>query len=367
MRLVATCVLLALVGVASASVRAASAYEFGRPCSWVGAQAILPQPTYFSATTGAPYTPPKAGFTTEAPLSDLTASAQWGDGSTTPANLASTGCDTVSAESHVYTHSGAYPFSYVVHDASTGIDHTIQAGTAFEHMVEPLTVYIWGAPQRTDPPGAHRVLASVGVPWTGVLGEFSDEPPAEATIGFHAIVEWESEDRTWSHVGVTESPTGTYVITGSHVFAEEFTGTATVHAYAAEATTSWTVPVTVGPRPRLHFARAPILAALRSPSGTSYELVFRLDRHLQSGANGTVAATLSGPGFSATIGDLLAHESTPCYIAQLIPSKGALGPHVRFTIDPQDGVASLSATVRSHRFASAHKLRAQVRSRLGCR
>jgi hypothetical protein len=153
------CLLAAMTIIVGWIPTMARAEGFGGPCTSIAPGAILPQPVYFNTTTGSRYIPGKAEFTdSEAlPLSDFSATANWGDGTTTPAAISLAGCYVVTAPAHVYTHSGAYPFSYTIHDAHTGLDHEI--GTE--------TVYIWGVPQRVDAPSSHVVDATVGVPWSG--------------------------------------------------------------------------------------------------------------------------------------------------------------------------------------------------------
>lgn len=174
------CALTAIAVAAGWMPTIAGADGFGDPCGSISPGAILPLPVHFNATTGSPYTPRMAEFTDSEPLplSNFGATANWGDGTTTPATIGPEGCHQVTAPGHVYAHSGAYPFSYTVHDTHTGLDHEIGAET----------VYIWGVPQRVDPPSSHVIDATVGVPWSGILGEFTEEQPPRRASRHNYVV-----------------------------------------------------------------------------------------------------------------------------------------------------------------------------------
>jgi hypothetical protein len=147
-------VLIVVASVMGWAACTAGADGFGGPCSYVLPGAILPLPVHFNTTTGSPFTPQKAEFTDgeSLPPSNFSATANWGDGQTTAAAISPEGCHQVTAPSHVYTHSGAYQFSYTVRDAHTGLDHEIGNET----------VYIWGVPQRVDATWSTRPSAFPG-------------------------------------------------------------------------------------------------------------------------------------------------------------------------------------------------------------
>lgn len=319
MRIPTRAAVLAIVALAAQaalgySPTPAQAEEFGGPCTSLLPGAILPLPVHFNATTGSPLTPQKAEFTDSEPLplSDFTATANWGDGTTTPASISSADCHEVTASSHTYTHSGAYQFSYTVHDAHTGLDHTIGAET----------VYIWGLPQRVDAPSSHTIEATVGVPWSGIIGEFTQESLPFTGAPYYVNIEWESGDRTWDHGTVTAGANGVLVVTGSHVYPAAFAGTATVTVGITEATSTWRVSVNAREPEQFSFRGQPILAAIPSANGSAaYELIFRLDRPLPRTSSGRIEASLSGYGVAGSLAGFGPHKSHACYAAGVTISK----------------------------------------------
>jgi hypothetical protein len=359
-----------LIATAWAVAPAASADGFGGPCGYVEPWAILPLPVHFNATTGSPFTPQKAEFTDTEPLppSNFSATANWGDGQTTVAAIGPEDCHEVTAPSHVYTHSGAYRFSYTVHDAHTGLDHEIGGET----------VYIWGVPQRVDAPSSHVVDATVGVPWTGVVGEFTEEPLPFDGAPYYAHIEWEEGDRTWAPGVVTSAADGRLVVTATHTFTAKTSGNATVHVGIAEAEAAWPLSVTVHaqraaaatPAPLYRFRGRPILAAVRSGRrSVAYEMIFRLNLPLPTAKSGMVQASLSGG--TAVAGSILSygrHEARDCYVAKLSgvkPTRTMSRRGLPFDLKIQT-VGTIQDTAVLRRLASARRTRSFARSRLGC-
>jgi hypothetical protein len=307
-------VALTAQGALGYSPTAAQAEGFGGPCGFTGPGAILPPPVHFNTTTGSPFTPPKAEFTDSEPLppSNFTATATWGDGTTTLASIGSAGCHEVTAPSHAYAHSGAYRFSYTVHDAHTGLDHTAGAEA----------VYIWGLPQRVDTPSSHTIHAAVGVPWSGVLGEFTEESVPFTGASYYVHIEWEAGDRQWAPGTITAGEDGRLVVTGSHVYPAAFNGTATVTVGITEATSTWPVSVSAKESVPFVFRGQPILASIPSVKGsTAYELIFRLDRPLPRTSSGRIEASLSGYGVAGSLAGFGLHKSRACYAAGVTITK----------------------------------------------
>lgn len=116
--------------------------------------------------------------------SDFTAIANWGDGATSPATveaLPDEDCYGVSTSSHTYNSSGTYPFSYTVHDKSMGLDHTLG----------PRQLRIYSEiPDLLADPSPRAIEAIVGVPWSGVVGEFSSEVTVNPSYPYQAQIEW---------------------------------------------------------------------------------------------------------------------------------------------------------------------------------
>lgn len=361
------CALTAIAAAAGWMPTFAGAEGFGSPCFSISPGAILPLPAYFNTTTGSPYTPHIVEFTDSGPLpqSNFSAFANWGDGTTTPATVSSTGCFEVTAPGHVYAHSGAYPFSYTVHDAHTGLDHEIGAET----------VYIWGIPQRVDAPSSRVIDATIGVPWSGILGEFTEEQPPFAGATYYAHIEWEEGDRMWAPGTITAGANGTLVLTATHMFPTEFSGNTTVHVGISEAVTTWPVSVNVhatqarAPIPKYGFRGRQILAAVpNAKGGTAYEIVFRLTQPLPTTKSGGVEASLGG-GIAGSISGLGRHRASACYTARLtagmrhkLKSRRTLPFSLKVHQPP--GVIKGKAVLRE--YASLERMHGAARIQLGC-
>jgi hypothetical protein len=353
----------------------ARADGFGGGCTGTAPGAQLPTPTHFNATTGSPYTPKKAEFTDSEslPPTNFSATANWGDGTTTPATISPEACHQVTAPSHAYAHSGEYHFSYTVHDAYTGLDHEI--GTE--------TVFIWGTPQRVDAPSSHAIDATAGVPWSGVLGEFTEETLPFAGAEYYAHIEWEEGDHTWAPGSITAGENGRLVVTATHTFPAEFHGNASVHVGITEAEATWPVSVNVSAAqvsasaptptptpatPKYGFRGRQILAAISNVKGRAvYEIVFRLNMALpatKSGVEASLGSEIAGPisGFGH-------QKASACYEARL--ARGAerkLKPHrsLPFDLRIRQPPAVIHGRATMRKYASLGRMYSAVRRQLGC-
>ena len=350
----------------------ARAEGFGGPCTWIEPGAILPLPVHFNTTTGSLFTPQKAEFTDSEPLplSNFTATANWGDETTTPASISPEGCHVVTALGHAYSHSGAYPFSYTVHDAQTGLDHEIGAET----------VYIWGLPQRVDAPSSHAVDATVGVPWSGTVGEFTEEDPPFPAAPYYVRIEWEEGDRAWAPGSISAGEAGKLVVTATHTFPAEFHGNATVHVGITEAEAAWPVSVSVDPAQaqartpsapvlKYKFRGHPILAAIpRAQGSTAYAMVFQLDMPLPTAKSGGVAASLGG-GIAGSISSFGPHKAAACYSVRLgVDVKRKLKSHhsLPFSLKIQQPASVIQGKAVLHRYASLKRMQSAASRQLGC-
>lgn len=361
---------LAFVAIAAGlTAPAAGADGFGGPCSYIAPGAILPLPVHFNATTGSPFTPLKAEFTDSdsLPPSNFSATANWGDGQTTAATISPESCHQVTAPSHVYTHSGAYQFTYTIHDAHTGLDHEIGDET----------VYIWGVPQRVDGPSSHVIDATVGVPWSGIVGEFTEEAVPFEAAPYYARIEWEAGDRTWAPGVITAAAEGRLVVTATHTFTAEFSGNTTVRVGITEAEATWPVSVTVharqvvsrAPTPKYRFRGRPILAAVENDRGrVYYEIIFRLNRPLPTVRSRGVGASLGG-GVTGSIFGYGRHKASACYVAKLHTAVrrrlGSLGS-LPFDLTIQQPSTVMRGTAVLRKLASAGRARNFARRQLGC-
>ena len=376
---IATLAFCLLLGQAAAIAlpQAASAEwtEANPPCNvWPGAmfpQQVSPElgePTEARAgyfTYGEPYPPPE---------SDFTATANWGDGTTSPATVGSTtvgDCYAVSAPSHIYASAGLYPFSYTVYDSTTGLSHTLDA--------EDLRV--WSeAPTLLGGPTTRTIHATVGDRWSGVVGEFSLEGDATDT----AEIEWEAGGPSSSGTVTTlDQQAGvvferrTIAVSGSFTYMRPFTGTIRVLLGGWKPLGAWVTSgvdvvapvVAVSPAP-VELRAGSILAAIpRAAGGALYELVFRTDRRLPQTRSGQIEAHVKANGQIHPISHLTAGEST-CYVARLDEiGKGRprLGARYPFTLAIDSGrLTRDGGHALLSRFATLRSMRSIVAGRLGC-
>ncbi len=365
---VQTYVLAVVVALAIGTMPASATAEgFGGPCTEILPGAILPLPVHFDATTGSVYTPNEAEFSDSEPLplSNFSATADWGDGTTTPAVISPGGCHLVTAPGHAYTHSGAYPFSYKIHDAHTGLDHEIGAET----------IYIWGVPQRVDAPASHVIDATVGVPWSGILGEFTEEDLPFEGAPYYARIEWEAGDRIWAYGNVTAGEDGRLVVTATNTFPAEFRGNATVHVGITEAEATWPVSENVrgaqadAPIPKYEFRGRPIIAAIPNVGGrTVYEIIFHLNMPLPTTNAGGFQASLGG-GIAGSISSFGRHEASACYAAKLaagvkreLQSRRSLP----FKLKIQQPPSLIQGDAVLREYASLRRMRRDTLRQLGC-
>ena len=361
------CALTAMAIAAGWMPTVAVAEGFGGPCTSIAPGAILPLPVHFNATTGSPYTPSKAEFTDSEslPLSDFSATANWGDGTMTPAVISPEGCHQVTAPAHVYTHSGAYLFSYTVHDAQTGLDHEIGAET----------IYIWGVPQRVGAPSSHVIDATVGVPWSGIIGEFTEEALPFEGAPYYVRIEWEEGERVWAYGSVTTGEAGRLVITATHTFPAEFRGNATVHVGITEAEATWPVSVDVRaaqastPTPKYEFRGRQIIAAIPNVKGsTAYEMIFHLNMPLPTAKSGGVEASLGG-GIAGSISSFGRHKASACYSVTLgagMKRKLKSRRSLPFNLKIRQPASVIQGKAVLQKYASLKRMQSAASKQLGC-
>ncbi|MGA9283941.1 MAG: hypothetical protein WBV85_00705 [Solirubrobacteraceae bacterium] len=275
----------------------------------------------------------------------------------------------VTAPSHVYAHSGAYPFSYTVHDAHTGLDHEIDAET----------VYIWGAPQRVDAPSSHVVGATVDAPWSGILGEFTEENLPFEGAPYYAHVEWEEGDHTWAPASIAAGENGRLVVTATHTFPAEFHGNATVRVGIAEAEATWPVsadvhaaqaapPLSSHESPNYEFRGRQILAAVPSVKGsTAYEIVFRLNVPLPATKSGVEASF--GGGIAGSISRFGGRTASACYAVRLaagVERKLKSRRSLQFNLKIQQPASVIQGKAVLHKYASLKGMHRAASRQLGC-
>jgi len=178
---------------------------------------MLPQPVW-AYEPGEALTLPqlrfKTGAPTPPPASALTATITWGDGTGggVPLEGVSFDCYAIPVPTRTYANPGLYPVSYTVHDGSTGLDHVFAQGQ----------VRIWDPTPRPLPSSTPQIYPTVGVPWSGVLGEFTVESPWPASFyGVEARSEPGAEPAQVTITGGHER----LIVSGMLTYSRPFTGT----------------------------------------------------------------------------------------------------------------------------------------------
>ena len=139
-----------------------------------------------------------------------TATIAWGDGQTSPGSISIPNANAVSG-SHAYSEEGTYALNVTVTD-STGATATGAASTS----VADAALTVTGA----------SVSAVEGAGVSGTVASFTDADPTAAVSDYSATINW--GDQTSSAGTVTANGSGGFVVSGSHVYAEEGTYTVTV-------------------------------------------------------------------------------------------------------------------------------------------
>jgi hypothetical protein len=377
----AICLLMGQSAIAALpDVASAEWTEAGRPCN-VAPWAILPQPAYWFSEVGEPGVPPTGYFTygetpEEAPpTSNFTASANWGDGTTSPATVGGSSvgdCYGVSTPSHTYTSTGAYPFSYTVHDMKTGLDHML--GATELHIWSEIPRLLGGSSSRT-------IQATVDAPWSGVVGEFSSEGTVNSSYPYNAQIEWGDGEPSTSGTISTQGGSNTFTVSGSFTYAHPFIGTISVLLWhGAQLLGKWTTSG-VGvqgmatadrtPPARVRLSGQPILAAIPSAAGGPiYELVFRTNRPLTQTSSGHVEALIEIHGRTNPISGLVPHRASTCYVARtnrIGKRRLKLGTSYPFTLAIGEGSTTRdSGHALLHQFASLNRMRSVTSRQLGC-
>ena len=359
---------------------AADGFEKAPPCTYSAPGAISPPPVYFTTVPGTPYVPHAREFTDSEPEPEgnFSATANWGDGTASPASVRVPpgGCYEVSASSHTYLSPGTYSFSYTVHDAHTGLDHTV--GPELFYVLSLLPV-----PVLTPTPPLIQIL--VGQSWSGVVGEFGFQPFHVALAAFVATIDW--GDGHTSPGVIAANGYASFTVSGSHTYSSLAmvpikvtvaggieTGswiTADVLASEAPKASRITAGRFVGEAPKpFRFRGQPILAAMRRRhADTTYEVLFRLDRALPRATSGAVAASLRVHRSTASLVAFGAHLARACYVARLTGFAARSAPArrrypIRLALQ-QRTAATVEGQATLRTFSNLAALRLAGR-RLGC-
>jgi hypothetical protein len=305
------------LAVASApATSAADGFEKGIRCAYVGPGAMLAPEVHVSGVPGTPYAFHTIEFTDSEPElpSNFSATVDWGDGTTSPASVeGEIGCYRVSAPSHIYLTPGTYSLSYIVHDAHTGLEHSI--GGSVLDVVSALP-----SPMPSVPPRV--VNAKVGVSWSGVVGEFDFQSlnnlqTAEGfTPNYTASIEWGDGQIS---PGIISEPIfrEQLAVSGSHTYTRPLSSVIKVSISGGIETATWTTASALVPevsRP-FRFIRRPIFAIIPSVRGDDgYEIIFRLNQPLPQTKSHRIEASLASNGVTSHIAAFGSHPA--CYIAR---------------------------------------------------
>jgi hypothetical protein len=362
--LVTQCAVMDLPEAASAEWQAAS-----RPCD-VAPGALLPLPVHWFPV-GEPVRAPEGYFTETGPggappASDFTATAIWGDGTTSPATIEQgsvSGCYKVIAPEHRYGSVGTFFFSYDVHEVQTGLDH----------MLAATELHTWNlVPYPLGDLSSRTIHAAVGAPWSGVVGEFGFEGDG-LYLPYTAQIEWgDGEPPTAGTISLHGGDT--FAVSGTITYLRPFSGTISVQVWSGSRFLgTWTTSGVDAAEPASELARpAPfrllgqaVLAYVRRGAHTrDYELALRLDRRLPLTSAGRVAATIRTGRRGSEVTDL----ARTCYIAAAkVTSRGELkrGARYPFTLLIGEG-RSVRGLAVPRWFASVRRMRVALRRELGC-
>ena len=196
-------------------------------CVTVGTTVATPHPSIsvaagvvvtgknFSATEGQGFSGTVASFTDSdgGPMSDYSATVDWGDGSTNAATLAGSAGSYSVVGYHTYAEGGSFTARVSVTDS----DGASGAGTASATVAEA-AVSATGA----------SISATVGSAWSGTVATFSDADTAESYSDYGAAVIW--GDGTTSAATLAGSA-GSYSVISYHTFSSPGSQTATVYVY----------------------------------------------------------------------------------------------------------------------------------------
>lgn len=144
---------------------------------------------------------------TDNPAGDFSASIVWGDGQTTAGDVSGQAGEFTVSGSHVFTDEGAYSAEVVLAHKSPGT----ALGTALA------TIDVADAALTAS---GVTLVATEGNGFAGAVATFNDANTLSSAADFTATIEW--GDGTTSTAGdVTLVSAGNFIVTGTHVYADE--------------------------------------------------------------------------------------------------------------------------------------------------
>lgn len=141
------------------------------------------------------------------PVSDFSASVEWGDGQNSAATVTGQSGQFIVNGSHVYAEAGNYTANVVFSHKAPG---TAQATAAADIAIADAQLTATGA----------IVAATEGSTFSGQVAAFSDANLFSTADDFTATIQW-GDGSTATAGAVTMLAAGSFVVTGTHFYAEE--------------------------------------------------------------------------------------------------------------------------------------------------
>lgn len=160
-----------------------------------------------SATAGSTFTGQVAKFTdanSTAPVTDFTATIDWGDGTSTAASVAAVSGSFVVNGSHLFTQAASRAVTIAIHDPG-GASATVTSTVVVADTV------VSGS--------AAAISPTEGATFSGNVATFSGGATNGATSDFAAKIVWGDGDTTSG--SLSGSASGGFTVSGSHTYAEE--------------------------------------------------------------------------------------------------------------------------------------------------
>lgn len=299
-------------------------------------------PRTFAASSGVSFTTTVADFSdtlTSAVASDLTATIDWGDATTSAGTVSGgSGAFQVSG-THTYASPGNYPVMVTLSDDAPGTATATVTSTA--QVTTGLSV------------NASGFTTPEGTAFNGQVATFSDSDTSKTAADFTVAIAW--GDGTTSPGTVTGSA-GSFTVTGQHTYADEgsFTFTVTVTeigAGGATASSSATAtvtetdalagsPVTFTPQAGSPFTGVVATFTDANTANTAGDFTATIDW----GDGTTTAGVVSGGGGTFTVSGTHTYASAGSYPVLVTLSDDAPGTataRVTSTANVQPSIAAV--------------------------
>jgi hypothetical protein len=179
------------------------------------ADALSGTPTSFSAPSGVSFTTTVGNFTdtlTATPPSDLTATIDWGDATTSAGTVSGGGGSFQVSGTHTYAGSGTFSVMVTLSDDAPGTATATVTSTA--HVASGLAVT------------AVNFSTPEGTAFNGTVATFSDSNTALTPASFTTSINW--GDATPTTPGTVTGGAGSFTLSGMHTYADEGSFTVTV-------------------------------------------------------------------------------------------------------------------------------------------